>query len=72
MKMVSGFVFILTVVLSVRTVLFIVGEGKRIRILFMCVGNGVHVYTFLSMCALSSLQLLGYQMTDSHPLLAYL
>jgi hypothetical protein len=52
--MVSEFVFILTVVLSVRPVVFTVGERKSLRILFMCVGTAVYVLTFLQ-CALHPL-----------------
>ena len=42
MKMVSEFVFILTVVLCVTPVVFTVGEGKSLRFLFICFSTAVH------------------------------
>jgi hypothetical protein len=42
MKMVSEFVFILTVVLCVTSIVFTVGERESLHILFICIGAAVH------------------------------
>ena len=54
--MVSGFVFILTVVLLVTLIMFTVGERESLGILFICVGTAVRAVLFLQ-CELNPLQM---------------